>query len=181
MQGTYQAHQERSKSDPGNIASPGKPEMAAAESFRASTPKLKGRRSALPSLLISIILVLAVWIVLFVTTGLKSFYMSTVMGVCVGFIYGSKIRTKTNGILPAVMVFVISAFCSSAIALHLLSAKLEMNIRELKTFFGFQALVEAILEQYTFWDVLFIVLAVFAALYFAIRANKKKIYKFDQK
>lgn len=179
MQDTYQTHQEQSKNDTGNISSPGKPEITAAENFRAHFPKLKGRKSALPSSLITIILVLAIWLVLFLTTGLKSFYMSTIMGICVGIVYGSKAKTKTSGVLPAVMVFIISAICTSAISLHLLSAKLEMKVQELKSFFGLQALAETILEQYTFWDVLFMVLAVFAAAYLAIRISNKRMYHYN--
>lgn len=179
MQETHQHNQKVRKIEPRYPFSPGKPEMAAADHFPLPIPNSKKSKSAVWGLLISVTLVLAAWLAIFLITGLKSFYMATLMGVCGGIVYGLKVKTKTRGVFPAILVFILSGLCTLGIALYLLSVKLGMNVQELKSFFGPQALTEAILEQYTFWDVFYIVLAVSASVYFSIRMHRKRRSKFE--
>lgn len=147
---------------------------------RSSCPKPKIRITTFQGSFAVIIIILAIWLVLYFTTGWKAFSMPAFMGICVGFAWGKKSRTRTNGIIPALMVFVFSVVCTSLITLHLLSLKLEMNFLELEDHFGLPALMEAVAEQFGFPDVAFLIVAAIVAAFIAIRLNRKRIYIFNQ-
>lgn len=179
MQDVHSHKQVGRQHKPPETGMQGKPGHRMTDYIPLANPKSRHRKSALTVTLIVIFIMLALWLGLFFITGTKLFFMTTLTGISVGFIYGAKSKTRINGIMPGALVFITSLLGSSVINWHLVSTGIKMGFGEMTDHFGRIALLEAIMEKYTFWDVLFIVLAVFAAVYFTIRSNRKRIYKIN--
>lgn len=81
--------------------------------------------------------------------------------------------------IPGLLIFIISVLASAVINWYWVSTGLKMGFGEMTDHFGRTALLEAILEQYNFSDVLFIAFAVFAASYLAVSINKKRMYSYN--